>query len=50
MRTTHAPHFPLVKYGQKTVTLCPCFVVVVVVVVVVSVFVIQLLLNLYFCF
>ena len=32
MRTTHAPHFPLVKYGQKTVTLCPCFVVVVVVV------------------
>ena len=49
MRTTHAPHFPLVKYGQKTVTLCPCFVVVVVVIVV-SVFVIQLLLNLYFCF
>ena len=35
MRTTHAPHFPFVKYGQKTVTLCPCFVVVVVVVVVV---------------
>ena len=34
MGTTHAPHFPLVKYGQKTVTLCPCFVVVVVVVVV----------------
>ena len=29
MRTTHAPHFPFVKYGQKTVTLFACFVVVV---------------------
>ena len=46
MRTTDAPHFPVVKYGQKTVTLFPCFVVAVVF----FVFVIQLLLNLYFVF